>query len=165
VVVLIRVVDRLAVLLAGVAAGLLTISILVVCWMVGVRLAGHSTYWELEMSIYLAVAATFLASPYTLKTGGHVAVDLLGTVLSGPAHRTTQRGLGVVGLAVCLFLGWLGGEMAWHAFVSDERSTSLWKPPLWPLYATLPVGMLLTALQYVVEIVAPDRAKGEAAKL
>jgi hypothetical protein len=37
-----------------------------------------------------------------------------------------------------------------------ERTGSIWNPVKWPLYATMPVGMLLTALQYVAELFRTD---------
>jgi len=154
---LIRAIDRLSVACAVAAAALIVLSILIVCWMVLVRWFGQSNYWELEMSIYLAVAATFLASPYTLKTKGHIGVDFMSVWLPEAWRPVLRRALAVVGFLVCLFLAWVGGEMAWYALATEERSTSLWRPLMWPLYASLPIGMALTALQYVAEILVPDR--------
>jgi len=103
------------------------------------------------------VAATFLASPYTLKTKGHVGVDFMSASMPRAWRPAFHRALAVVGFLVCLYLAWVGGQMALYAMASGERSTSLWRPFLWPLYASLPLGMALTALQYVVEILVPDR--------
>ena len=67
-----RVCDALAVC----AAALLTVAMLVIIWMVVYRTLGYSTSWELELAVFLMVCSLFLASPYTLKTHGHVGVDL-----------------------------------------------------------------------------------------
>jgi TRAP-type C4-dicarboxylate transport system permease small subunit len=36
--------------------------------------------------------------------------------------------------------------------VTGETSESLWRPVRWPLYLTMPVGLALTALQYLAEL-------------
>ena len=120
------------------------------------RALGHSSYWEIEASIYLMVGATFLASPYTLRTGGHVAVDLVPDFLSGAPRRAFLLMIRVVGLLVCVYLAWEGWRLAHEAFLADERSISMWRPPRWPMYAMMPIGMGLTALQYVCELVDPE---------
>jgi len=147
-------VNRLSRALAVAASVLLAASVLVLCYMVLRRYFGYSSYWEMEVAIYFAVGATFLASPYTLQTGGHVAVDLWTGLLPGRAKRMGQALLALVGLAVCLYLAWIGLGLTIDAFASGERTNSMWKPPRWPMFATMPIGMGLTALQYVCEIMA-----------
>ena len=50
----------------------------------------------------------------------------------------------------------IGGQhflsMAQHAFVTGERALGIWQPLSWPKYATIPVGMFMTALQYVTSM-------------
>lgn len=149
-----NVVNRLSQALAVVASVLLATAVLVLCYMVMRRYFGYSSYWEIEVSIYLTVGATFLASPYTLQTGGHVAVDLWTGLLPGRARRLAQMGLMLFGLAVCLYLAWIGLGLTLEAFATGERTNSMWKPPRWPMFATMPIGMGLTAVQYVCEIMA-----------
>jgi TRAP-type C4-dicarboxylate transport system permease small subunit len=146
-------VNRLSLACAVLAAVFLSIAILIICYMVLIRSLGSPTHWEVEVSIYLTVAATFLASPYTLHTGGHVAVDLWTSFLPKGAARAVHVVLALVGMAVCLYLAWVGLRLAIEAFASDERSISMFRPPTWPLYAMLPLGTGLTALQYVADLV------------
>ncbi len=148
----VRGMDGVAVACAVAASVMLFAAVVIVTWMVIYRVTGHSTYWELESAVYLMVAAVFLGSPYCLKTGGHVAVDLLGHYLPDGLLRPLNVVLGVIGLAVCAYLAYVGGELALRAFHEGERSGSLWNPPKWPLYVSMPVGLGLTALQYVAEL-------------
>lgn len=150
-----RAVRRLSDACAVIAAVLLALAVMIICYMIVRRTLGHSSFWEVEASIYLTVAATFLASPYTLRTGGHVSVELLPGLFRGTARVVILKALKVVGFAVCLYLAWEGWRLTHEAMLADERSISMWRPPRWPMYAMLPVGMLLTALQYVSEIFAP----------
>jgi TRAP-type C4-dicarboxylate transport system permease small subunit len=79
--------SRVCDLMAVVAAALLIGATVVICWMVFYRALGYSTSWELELAIFLMVCSLFLASPYTLKTKGHVGVDLLSALLPAPQAR------------------------------------------------------------------------------
>ena len=128
---------------------------LVVVWMVIWRATGHSTYWEIELAIDFIVGAVLVGSPYCLKTKGHIGVDLLSELLPISTRIAVARILALLGMAVCLYLTWRGAELTWDAFEKGERSGSLWNPPRWPLYATMPVGLGLTALQYVAELLRP----------
>ena len=71
-------VDRAAVACAVIASIMLAIAALVITWNVIYRALGASTYWEIEFSVFMMVGSLFLASPYCLKTKGHVAVDQIG---------------------------------------------------------------------------------------
>lgn len=154
-----RAVSRVSDLAAIVAAILLASAVLVVCYMIVNRALGNSSFWEIEASIYMMVAATFLASPYTLRTGGHVGVDLVPDLLPAGIRRHFVVMLKVVGLAVCLYLAWEGWRLTTESFLSDERSTSMWRPARWPMFAMMPLGMGLTALQYLCDILVPEAAE------
>ena len=154
----VRAMDRLAVACAAVAALLIVVAVTVITWMVFYRAMGNSTYWEIELSIYLMVAALFLGSPYCLMTGGHVGVDLLSHYLAPPMRRRLAVVVALIGLAVCIFLAVVGAEITLEAFIKGERTESTWRPYKWPLLLTMPVGMALTALQYVAELLRHETA-------
>lgn len=148
----VRVVDRFAVGCAVFAAACLVLSMLIVVWMVIWRATGHSTYWEIELATYLIVATVLVGSPYTLRTRGHIGVDLLGHYLAAEHRRVLERVIAVLGFAVCVYLAWKGLELSYEAFDKGERSGSAWNPPRWPFFALMPLGLGLTALQYVAEL-------------
>ena len=58
----------------------------------------------------------------------------------------------ILGLCVCIFLTWICFEFAVESFLKGERTESMWGPPKWPLYATMPIGFGLTVLQYIAII-------------
>jgi len=154
---LLRAIDRLSDALAVVAAILLVAAAIVITYSVIYRALGNSTFWEIEFSVYMMVASLFLASPYTLKSNGHVGVDLLSHYLPQRWRRTSAMVVAIVGLGVCLYLTFLGGELAWASFLRGERTESTWAPLKWPLFLMMPLGLGLTALQYLAEILrSPD---------
>ena len=147
-----RWVARASTVLAVIAAGLLLAATLIITWMVVKRGIGMQNSWELELSIELMIGAIFLASPYTLATGGHVKMDLLDAILPECVKHKLAFIAKLAGCLICLYLGWEGLRMAQHAFITGERALGIWQPLSWPKYATIPVGMFMTALQYVTSL-------------
>jgi len=130
----------------------LAMAAVVIVWMVTYRTLGNSTSWELELSIFLMVVSLFLASPYTLLTRGHVGVDLLAHYMSERNARRLNLVADGLGLVVCVFLAFVCFEFALEAYIKGDRTESVWAPPKWPLYAAMPIGFGLTALQYIALI-------------
>ena len=155
----VRAVDAVSTACAVLAALCLAAAMLIVCYMVIWRATGHSTYWEIELATYLIVASVLIGSPYCLKTKGHIGVELLAHVLSPAKRLVLERVLAILGFVVCLYLAWEGLDLTIHALRSGETSGSSWDPPRWPFFSLMPIGLGLTALQYVAEMLR----KGEGA--
>jgi TRAP-type C4-dicarboxylate transport system permease small subunit len=154
------VMDRISRAFAVVAAVLLAAATAVICWMVIYRALGNSTYWEIEFAVFLMVAGLFFGSPYCLMTGGHIGVDLLAHYLSSRSRTGLFTVVAVIGLLMCLYLTVVGAELAFESFVKGERTESTWRPYKWPVYATMPIGLGLTALQYVAELLRTRAPRG-----
>ncbi len=152
--------DRVSIACAAIAAVMLAAAALVITWNVIYRALGASTYWEIEFAVFMMVGSMFLASPYCLKTNGHVAVDLLSHYLPQRAARWLGIATTVLGLAICAYLAFAGAELTIDSFGKDERTESTWAPYKWPLFLSMPVGLGLTAVQYLAELVrnVPRRA-------
>lgn len=144
--------DRVSIACAAIAAVMLAIAALVITWNVIYRAIGASTYWEIEFSVFMMVGSMFLASPYCLKTNGHVAVDLLSHYLPRRAAHWLGVATAVIGLGICIYLAFKGAELTMHSFDKGERTESTWAPYKWPLFLAMPVGLGLTALQYIAEL-------------
>ena len=158
----VRAVDRLSVACAVFAAVCLAAAMLIVVWMVLWRATGHSTYWEIELATYLIVGCVLIGSPYCLKTRGHIGVDLVSHLLKPGARKVLARVLAVLGLLVCLYLAWKGLDLTLEAWHKNERSGSSWNPPRWPFFSLMPIGLALTALQYVAEMLREEPPSVEA---
>ena len=161
----VRFVDRLSDACAVLAAIMLVAATLIVCWMVLYRTLGNSTWWEIELATYLIVAAVLVGSPYCLKTRGHIGVDLFSEWLPPRGKRALARVLALLGCAVCVYLAWEGLQLTVEAFHKNEGSGSMWNPPRWPFFATMPVGLGLTALQYVADFLRPVDAPAATASV
>ena len=108
----------------------------------------------LEIQWYLFAGVFLLGAGYTLLKDEHVRIDALSQRFS----RRTQVKIDVVGLAVFLLplCGWVIVQ-AWplvsQAFASGEVSTNAGGLIRWPVYALIPAGFLLLALQALSELI------------
>src|SRR5229473_4247323 len=135
------------------AAGLIGLGVLVVCHMVFVRYAlNENTIWQTDFVTYSLVAATFIGSPYVLMTRGHVNVDVLPLYL-GPRKRWWLALISMLlAMAFCVTMAVLTGEYWLEAWNQRWLSNTMWRVRLWIPYASMPIGLGILTLQYVVEL-------------
>lgn len=109
--------------------------------------------WSLEVNIFLLIGATFLASSFTQLKRGHVGTEVIDLIL--PKHWIPWRVVlgDVLSCAVCAFIGTSVASYAIKAWTEGWATDSLWGPPLWIPFALIAVGMWMTALQSLVQIV------------
>jgi len=138
----------------GVAsAGLILLSVGVVCQMVFVRAAlGQSSIWQTEFTTFALIAATFLGAPYILLTRGHVCVDVLPLMVSAPIRRWLSVGGSLVAFAFCALF--LYAALPWwlETWQSGQTTPSIWRARLWIPYLAVPVGLALLCLQFGADI-------------
>ncbi len=135
------------------AAGLILLSVLVVCQMVFVRaVLGQSSIWQTEFVTFSIIASTFLGAPYILLTRGHVAVDVVPMMLGTSARRILHILGSVVALVFCGFF--LYAAIPWwrEAWETGQTTSSIWRARVWIPYLALPVGLTLLCLQFLADI-------------
>ncbi len=149
----VRAVHALSRVFGVVAAGMILLSIIVVCQMVFVRaVLGQSSIWQTEFVTFSLVAATFIGAPYILLTRGHVAVDVWPIMASSPTRRWLHLSGSTVALVFCaLFL--YAAVPWWHeAWERGLTTSSIWRARLWIPYLSVPVGLALLCLQFCADI-------------
>ena len=140
------------------------------------------TLWTLEMAQFVMVAYYILGGPYSIQLGSNVRMDLfyggwsvrqkawfdsitvfflmfyLGVLFYGGLGSLSYS-LGYFGLepleffwqlAVAFFTG--GPEAAGEILGFLERSSTAWRPYLWPIKTLLVFGVLLMLLQALAEL-------------
>jgi TRAP-type mannitol/chloroaromatic compound transport system permease small subunit len=128
----------------------------------------------LEIQWYMFAAVFMLASGYTLMRQEHVKID----VVSGRFSKRTQIWIDIVG--ICLFLLpftfmiiKLSLPLVINAYATQEVSSNAGGLIRWPVFALLPAGMILLAMQAVSELIKriaflqgliPDPSKKQGAK-
>ncbi|MBF0373755.1 MAG: TRAP transporter small permease [Alphaproteobacteria bacterium] len=141
---------------AGVAAaGMIVVSVIVVCQMVFARyVLGQSTVWQTPLVTYMLVASTFLGSPYVLLLKGHVNVDLVPIYLGHRGRVMLALFASAVSFAFCAVVLWKGLGFWYEAWESKWTAGSAWRLPLWIPYLSLPLGMGLLCLQYLADVLS-----------
>lgn len=135
------------------AAGLILLSVGVVCHMIFVRaVLGQSSIWQSEFVTFSLVAATFIGAPYILLTRGHVAVDVLPLMVSAPTRRVLHLAGSAVALGFCAFFLWAAVPWWFEAWQTGQTTPSIWRARLWIPYLSLPLGLGLLCLQFMAEM-------------
>jgi TRAP-type mannitol/chloroaromatic compound transport system permease small subunit len=108
----------------------------------------------LEVQWYLFAAVFLLAAGYTLLRQEHVKID----VVSGRFSKRTQIWIDIVGICVFLLpftymITKLAMPLVINAYATQEVSSNAGGLIRWPVFALLPIGMVLLALQAVSELI------------
>ena len=108
----------------------------------------------LEIQWYLFAATFLLASGYTLLRQEHVKID----VVSGRFSKRTQVWIDIIGICVFLFpfvivIIKLAMPLVINAYVTQEVSSNAGGLIRWPVFALLPLGLLLLGIQAVSELI------------
>jgi TRAP-type C4-dicarboxylate transport system permease small subunit len=135
------------------AAGLIALGVVVVCEMVFVRFVlNENTIWQTDFVTYSLVAATFVGSPYVLLTRGHVNVDVLPHYLGRRARFRLALASTLMAMAFCIVMVVLTTQYWLQAWNDSWLSNTMWRVRLWIPYASMPVGLGILTLQYVVDL-------------
>ena len=139
--------------------------------------------WTLEMAQFAMVAYYMLGGPYSILMGANVRMDLfygtwslrrkatvdtvtvlflifyLGVLLYG-ALGSTSYSLGYWGTdPIAYFAGLLTGS---EEIGRLERSSTAWRPYIWPIKAIMILGLFLMLLQALAELIKDiARASGQ----
>jgi TRAP-type mannitol/chloroaromatic compound transport system permease small subunit len=128
----------------------------------------------LEIQWYMFAAVFMLASGYTLLRQEHVKID----VFSGRLSKRAQILIDIAGICLFLFpfvfyIIKLAMPLVINAYVTQEMSSNAGGLIRWPVFAMLPLGLLLLGIQGVSELIKrfaflqgmiPDPSKKQGAK-
>jgi TRAP-type mannitol/chloroaromatic compound transport system permease small subunit len=112
-----------------------------------------SNAW-LEIQWYLFGAMFMLGAPYTLKTNGHVRVD----IVYGNVSPRAQIWIDLLGgifflMPAMVVIGWMSWPIFVDSFLTGEMSNNAGGLLRWPIKLFLPLGFGLLALQGLSEII------------
>jgi len=140
---------------AGVVGALfIGAAVLIICDMVIERYVFNlTTIWQIDAVTYLTIAATFISSPYVLMTRGHVNVDILPLHLKPRARYVLALITSFIALAFCVALFFLCAAYWYEAYTERWLSNTVWRARLWIPLLSMPVGLFLLVLQYIVDII------------
>lgn len=138
-----------------IGAFLVGAAVLVICDMVIERyIFNRTTIWQIDVVTYCIVGATFVASPYVLMTKGHVNVDILPLHLKPKARYWLALATSLIAFALSVVLFVLCTSYWYESYSENWLSNTVWRARLWIPLFSMPVGLGLLTLQYIVEILS-----------
>ena len=177
----IRAIDRMNHFIGRVAMYLIFVLMGVLAWSSISKTFLSPSLWTLETAQFVMVAYYVLGGPYSIQLGSNVRMDLfygdwsartkawvdgftiffllfyLGVLFVG-AVSSTAYSLGYFGTEPFAFFGDLlvtlvtqGPDAAQQKLGFLERSSTAWRPLIWPIKVVLCLGVLLMILQCVAE--------------
>jgi TRAP-type C4-dicarboxylate transport system permease small subunit len=111
-----------------------------------------STYWHTEAVVYLVLAATLLGLPYVQKLKGHVNVDLVPMLLPPVGRKLLMISSFATAILVLLTMTFYSAELVYLSYSKGWTSDTVWGPPLWIPYMTMPLGFGLFGLQLLADL-------------
>ena len=118
--------------------------------------------WEGTLGVveYGLLWFTVLAAPWLARIKGHVFIDAVAEMLSTKARKITSKIAYLIVITGSLLLAYYSLELAVEAFVDeamDERGIEL---ELWWIYAPMPIGFFLVAVEFMRFLIGVDDMYG-----
>ena len=117
-----------------------------------------SLMWTEELARYCLIYAVMIGAGAALRKGDHMAIEFVERRLPAPvatAVTWVKRTLSLSVFALMTYRGWLLASKAW-----GTRTLGLGIPRAVPLLS-VPIGMSLLLVQYVLIQIAPPERKEE----
>ena len=132
--------------LAGVMVAGVFVSIVVdVC----MRTAGlQPPMFTSALTEYALLYMTMLAAPWMVRNSGHVFVESFTSMLPHAWFRVVERVVYAMCIAICLVLAWYAAALGYDVLLRDEQDYRSIVSPRWVLFASLPVGFGLSAVEF-----------------
>ena len=113
---------------------------------------GNPSVYTVEVSEYILIFMTFMASAWVLHTDRHVSMTMVTCKLPKKLALILDIIASLLTMGLCAVIIWTGSETVIMAFKGNYRSASLISFPLWVSYSFICVGFGLLFLQYIVRI-------------
>ncbi|MCH9670213.1 MAG: TRAP transporter small permease [Gammaproteobacteria bacterium] len=110
----------------------------------------------LTLTEYALLYATMLASPWLVRTRGHVYIELLTAAVPSRVRVLLSRTVAALSLIVCVVLCWFAVAQVvddYQRSVADIRSFDM---PRWILFASMPLGFGLMAVEFLRFVFGSD---------
>jgi TRAP-type C4-dicarboxylate transport system permease small subunit len=151
--------DRLLAGLALLAAAAFGAVAFIIVYEVSARWLGfRPPVWPQAISEYTMLYATLFGAPWVLHRAEHVQVTTLVAMLPRSSRAALARAMSALGMLVCVVVAWFALQVTLNAQGLEIRSFEM---PKWVLYAPLPLGFLLLAIEFFRHTLAGSLFAGE----
>ncbi|TQV82168.1 TRAP transporter small permease subunit [Denitrobaculum tricleocarpae] len=147
----VRVVDAVNRRLGRLVMYMIFVMVAILLWSSISKTFFFPSLWTLEMAQFAMVAYFMLGGPYALQLGSNVRMDLFYGDWSDRKKAWFDAFtvfLLIFYLGVLLYGGW---ESTSYSLQYNERSSTAWRPLLWPIKVTMCLSIFLMILQALSE--------------
>jgi len=117
------------------------------------------TRWALEVNTFLLAFLCIIPAADVLRLGSQIRITVLYDRFRPAMRARLDIMRSAAGLFFCVLMVWKGADMAWKAWLHNDRmSTSLGTPMFIP-YLFLPIGFGLLGLQYLLLAIKKKKAQ------
>jgi TRAP-type C4-dicarboxylate transport system permease small subunit len=113
---------------------------------------GQSLYFSEELNQFLIVLVTFVGLGYAARKGRHIRMSAIYDQLGDRGRKIMMIIIAGVTACVMLSLAWFSYEYVARVALLGKVTPSL-QLPLYLTYLWVPLGFLITGIQYVLTVV------------
>ena len=121
--------------------------------------------WQDELSTFLLIGATFASAAWIQARRGHVAIDALAHVLPPGIDHARRVMADLLSFLFVAFFAWKSVTLLLEALADGQTTPSAWGPPLWIPYGCMAAGMVLLALQLLLQVLGSRHGDSQPAHL
>lgn len=110
-----------------------------------------SFVWAEEIARYLIIWVTFVGMSACVRLGAHVTMDVFFNRMPEGLRRPVWRVTNAVAVVFSLYLGYTGWLMTKGVLASGQVSPAT-GVPMWLVYLAVPVGAVLTAKNFLLQV-------------
>jgi TRAP-type C4-dicarboxylate transport system permease small subunit len=131
---------------------------LILTWeVIGRYLLAIPSDWQDESAVFLLVGATFLSAAWTQRRRGHVGIDALGLLLPRWLDQVRRVLADLASAVFCGFFAWKSWQMLVETWEEGQTTPSALGAPLWIPYLCMTIGMVLLAVQLLLQVAGARR--------
>jgi C4-dicarboxylate transporter, DctQ subunit len=150
---------RIEDLFAEAAIAILVLCGISICIDVVMRyFVGRPIMGSTELTEYALVYITFLGAAWAVPRGAHIDIDAFVIHMPETVRKVCALLGNIVCFAVALALTVFGAWTTWTAYARHLFKPTLLEVPTWIVLIVIPVGSLILALRYFVEITLATQA-------
>tara|TARA_B100000470_G_C19754636_1_gene375438 strand:- start:479 stop:1045 length:567 start_codon:yes stop_codon:yes gene_type:complete len=151
---LLKYLDSLSRIVAATAAIVtVSIAVVIISEIIARSVFNYSFSFAWEYSAYAMGIAMFCGAAFTLRTGGHIRVSLLQSILPNGAIYGVDIVCTVLGVLISGILAYSLSMLAWGSFLSGSTSPTISATPLIIPQGLIAFGAGLLALQMLARLI------------
>lgn len=137
-------------------ASICAVTLVVWVFLFGAFIFGRAVFdtsWQFveEFTEYWLVMICFFPLAYTLRTQGHIKIDILIKRLPDKIRNIVGIITGFLALAILCYLFWYATDWVVYGIKVEVRSRFLSNVILWPFFLLIPIGLFFFILEFILE--------------